>query len=69
MIGNRTSINGVSGSITTTPTADPPLTHGEMAPGKAEHKAMVEGIHSRAVTENLPSQVVNGVIWRGVMLQ
>lgn len=58
-IGNRTSISTHSSSNQST------QSHGEMAPGKKEHRALVSSIHSQAVTEDLTPQMVNGVFCRG----
>lgn len=65
-IGNRTAFTTLRSSATTAsdskPAAQP---QGQMAPGKAEHRAMLKGIHSRALGEDLPAQVVNGIPCRG----
>jgi hypothetical protein len=65
VIGNRTSVNSSSSSPGLQPVIPPVPSSGKMAPGKAERKALVEGIHSRAITEDLPPQSVNGVYCRG----
>ena len=65
-IGNRTSISSHSSSSSSTSNGNAvPKRNGEMAPGKAEHRALVSGIQSRAVTEDLPSQMMNGIYCRG----
>ncbi|HLK67022.1 MAG TPA: hypothetical protein VKU19_26495 [Bryobacteraceae bacterium] len=60
-IGNRTSIS--SGNAAIFPASGGG--RGEMAPGKAQHKALVTSIQSHATTEELPAQMINGIYSHG----
>jgi len=64
VIGNRTSVSQQYTFSDLHPAPKGP-SYGPMAPGKAERRALLERIHSGAVTEDLPAQVVNGIPCRG----
>ncbi len=59
VIGNRTSVNQ-----TNRPAGMPAATD-KMAPAKAQQYALRNSIHSRAITEELAPQIVNGIPTRG----
>src|SRR5262249_25964635 len=63
-VGNRTSVSTHSSSSNSTLDGTN-HSRGEMAPGKAQHRALVSSIHSQAVNETLPPQTINGIYCRG----
>jgi hypothetical protein len=64
VVGNRPSVNPQYSFSDLHPAPKGP-SYGPMASGKAEHRALLESIHSHATAEDLPGQVVNGIPCRG----
>jgi hypothetical protein len=63
VIGNQTSVRSLNFTSSDGTAAGRP--RGEIATQKAQHKAFVSSIHSHAITEDLPPQMVNGIYCRG----